>query len=534
MAHYSSLTAAALAVSILLGGGALQASAAGETETAAADSENGWKTENGKLYYTFADGSKAVGETEIDGIPYLFGYSGALKTDWQTVNGKRYYYDPMTGQPVYGWVDYFDSRYYVTPEDGKLTGMQEIDGGNYAFSEDGALLTDVFYYDDTQYYAAPESGMLQGGFMAVNDGTILTNAAGEILTGWQEVDGKRFYLDPETALAQYGLVCVDGVYYYITPTDGVLYGNALLEGTIYPLNAQTGALHFGWFENDGVKGYFDESTMTMLVDCIAEIDGVTYSFDENGALASGWRSVDGATYYFDENGIMVTGIVELMGSVFCFAEDGKLSYGWQTVDGAERYFKEDGTMAASETLRMDKMIYTFGEDGSILAQEEASAELDVVSYKQKDDRWANEALGKTSTIGKEGCLVTSLAMVQEYHTGETVTPVDMRDKLTFTSGGALSSWNDVTALGYTVEDLKGSITTSLMEHLYEKLLEGSPLVLGSKKSGGGQHYVVVTGYTGDGTSFDASQFLINDPGYTKRFTLSDHLAEYGTLYKLIY
>ena len=157
--------------------------------------------------------------------------------------------------------------------------------------------------------------------------------------------------------------------------------------------------------------------------------------------------------------------------------------------------------------------------------------LDVVAYKQKDTRWGSVKLGSYSTIGKEGCLVTSLAMLHSYTTGTTVTPIDMKGMLAFTSGGALSSWSYVSNLGYTVETYSKSVTSADLQHIYELLRQGKPVVLGSK--GNGQHYVVVIGYTGNGTSFSASDFVINDPGYT-RSTLAQHLAGYPTLYKLIY
>ena len=56
-----------------------------------------------------------------------------------------------------------------------------------------------------------------------------------------------------------------------------------------------------------------------------------------------------------------------------------------------------------------------------------------------------------------------------------------------------------------------------------------------KKSDGSQHYVLVTGYTGSkGTTFSAENFIINDPGSSKRTKLSEYLALFPNLYKLIY
>lgn len=554
MAKYSGIPVAALAAFLVLSTG-MQAAAADdlqETDTAeeaviastgaATESENeepaaenGWVTQNGKQYYMLSDGSYAVGETEIDGIPYLFGFSGALKTDWQTIGDKRYYYDPATGQPVYGWVDYFGSRYYVTAEDGKLTGFQEIDGVQYAFAEDGALYTGEFYAEDVRYYAAPETGVLQEGIVSSGTESVVTDADGIVVSGWYETDdGRIFYSDPVTGQAALGLVNVDGDYYYFTSIDGMVKDVVLLDGNLYPFNANTGALADGWYVYDGVQYYFDRDLMATLTDTLTVIDGVTYYFDEFGMLTSGWRTIGEDVYWFGTDGVMFTGVLNLEENTYLLGADGKRCSGWNTIGEQDYFFREDGTMAKSDTIRIGNSAYTFDENGLVVSVEETGSELDVISYKQKDELWANEKLGTYSTIGKAGCLVTSMAMVHSYKTGEVYTPVDMRDMLSFTSGGALSSWDLITDLGYTVETISGKISESLLMKIYVQIQAGCPVVLGSKQSSGGQHYIVITGYVGDGESFNASDFTINDPGYTKRFYLSDHLAQYPTLYKLIY
>ena len=43
--------------------------------------------------YVNADGHLAVGETVIDGHPYKISDTGYIATGWQTLNGKKYYYN---------------------------------------------------------------------------------------------------------------------------------------------------------------------------------------------------------------------------------------------------------------------------------------------------------------------------------------------------------------------------------------------------------------------------------------------------------
>ena len=70
MAHISRIAVAAAAC-LLFGTGAVTASAADEAAaTESADRQTGWVEQSGKRYFYYADGTRATGETEIDGILY--------------------------------------------------------------------------------------------------------------------------------------------------------------------------------------------------------------------------------------------------------------------------------------------------------------------------------------------------------------------------------------------------------------------------------------------------------------------------------
>lgn len=78
------------------------------------------KQSNGELKYKLSDGSYVTYQVYINGVPYLFANDGSLRTGWQTVFGKRYYYDPEDGHIKLGLINYINSEYYVTFKDGKL------------------------------------------------------------------------------------------------------------------------------------------------------------------------------------------------------------------------------------------------------------------------------------------------------------------------------------------------------------------------------------------------------------------------------
>ena len=207
--------------------------------------QSGWYVStDDSLYYYYADGSYATDETTLDdGNTYLFGPDGMLKTGWQTVGSKRYYYSTEVGAPEYGWVNYLDHLYYIDQENGKLTGVQEINGIPYTFDDYGCVQTGWITYDDggTYYYDADAVPAM----------------------GWTTLDENTYYFTADGAAT--GIADVDGSKYSFT-ADGVL---------------QTG----GW---------------------ITSLDGGTCYASENGALAVGMTVLDGKTYYFNENGVMQT------------------------------------------------------------------------------------------------------------------------------------------------------------------------------------------------------------------------------------
>lgn len=151
--------------------------------------------------------------------------------------------------------------------------------------------------------------------------------------------------------------------------------------------------------------------------------------------------------------------------------------------------------------------------------------LSIPNYKQKDSRWANVYIGNSGkTIGKIGCTTTAIAMMESYRQGKTIYPDAMSKNLSYDSSGNLywpSNYVQTTnASGY-------------LNKIYSLLQQGKPVLIGAKSASGGQHWVVVTGFTGGSTQNTAS-YRINDPGSNSRATLQQFLNEYPVFYKLIH
>lgn len=101
--------------------------------TASAD----WhKTDEGKYYYTDADGEKLTGSRKIKGSVYYFDKNGEMHTGWLK-KGKTYYYFGADGKRAKGWTKIGDKQYYFLSNGKMAVGNAVIGGKQYTFSSAG-------------------------------------------------------------------------------------------------------------------------------------------------------------------------------------------------------------------------------------------------------------------------------------------------------------------------------------------------------------------------------------------------------------
>ncbi len=158
------------------------------------------------------------------------------------------------------------------------------------------------------------------------------------------------------------------------------------------------------------------------------------------------------------------------------------------------------------------------------SQKYSAVSLSVPSFKQNDTRWANVKIGSSGkTIAEIGCVTTGISMLESFRTGTSIYPDAMSKKLTYTSSGNVYWPSDYTTVYWS---------NSYLEEIYRLLKQGKPVLFGSKSKSGGQHWVVITGYTG-GDVLSASGFTVNDPGSSRK-NLQQHLNSYPTFYKFLH
>lgn len=473
--------------------------------------ENWYEGTSGSLYYCYADGTYATGITTLPNEEtYLFALDGTLKTGWQTIDGVRYYFDLTTGQKQFGWISHSNRLYYVFPETGKQVGEAVIDGTPYVFDEFGVLQTGIYTCEDGTIAGCAEDATPYTGFVTdeTSQATYYFNENGIAQTGWQTVDGATYYLG-EDGVLRTGLTSIDDSVYDFG-TDGVM---------------QTGLVTM----EDGTVLFFGADGKQAMG--LQTVDGKTYYFNDLGMAVNAKQTIDGKTYYFGADGSMQTGKVTLQDGSYYFGKNGEQVTGWLTLDGSEYYFDLTTGKMATGTVTLPDGTYIFDENG-VLQKKQNGISYDVPYYNQADPRWGSTYIG-TKTIAQVGCLVTSLAMTQSYHTDTEILPDEMRYQMQFDNNSIL--WAPIIALGYELEGCSGLSTYAFCQRLYTLLEEHGPVIVGSDNVYGGSHYVVVTGCTNTDTStLKTSDFTMNDPGFSNRTTLDEHLAAYPTWFRFFY
>ena len=473
--------------------------------------ENWYEGTSGSLYYCYADGTYATGITTLSNEEtYLFALDGTLKTGWQTIDGVRYYFDLTTGQKQFGWISHSNRLYYVFPETGKQVGEAVIDGTPYVFDEFGVLQTGIYTCEDGTIAGCAEDATPYTGFVTdeTSQATYYFNENGIAQTGFQTVDGATYYLG-EDGVLRTGLTSIDDSVYDFG-TDGVM---------------QTGLVTM----EDGTVLFFGADGKQAMG--LQTVNGKTYYFSDLGMTVNAKQTIDGKTYYFGADGSMQTGKVTLKDGSYYFGENGEQVTGWLVLDGSEYYFDLTTGKMATGTVTLPDGTYIFDENG-VLQKKQTGISYDVPYYNQADPRWGSTYIG-TKTIAQVGCLVTSLAMTQSYHTDTEILPDEMRYQMQFDNNSIL--WAPIIALGYDLEGCSGLSTYAFCQRLYTLLEEHGPVIVGSDNVYGGSHYVVVTGCTNTDTStLKTSDFTMNDPGFSNRTTLDEHLAAYPTWFRFFY
>lgn len=255
-------------------------------------------------------------KTESNALQYWDYYGRPLKS-WQDIDGKRYYFNPASGNMYTGWLQVQQNLYYLDAEGVLYTGWLDTGSGRYYLDESGVRHTGWLRTEEGLYFLN-DIGILQTGWLTEAGRQYYLAENGAAVTGWQTVKDKRYFFDEEGVMQTGWLDLQDGRYYL--DADGTMCTGWVKtpEGSFY-LNAQ-GVLQTKW----------------------VDVDGKRYYLDVEGEPVRGWHTIDGVKYYFDSAGVLQTGWIADETGRYYLREDGSPVTGFVEIGGVERYFTETG------------------------------------------------------------------------------------------------------------------------------------------------------------------------------------------------
>jgi len=292
---------------------------------------------------------------------YMFNAAGNILTGWQRIDGKWYYADPDSSDPMI---------YY--------SGHYEIDGNGYYFKDGymqtGTIVTEygIITTDSNGVVISEEE--LPDGWTYV-DGVVIYKKNGEYPTGWVG----NYYV--EEGVLQVNRPFQYNGKYYFAGKDGQYLRSGWCkvtagEQTVHLYAKADGTLCCSeWLKLGNTYYYFHN--VTMVADTIQEIDGKYHEFDANGkwlgqlpdnqdkdapVKPDGWQMINGAWYYYHA-GQPVQGRNYIGGVWYSFDYDGKMLsndfddeyyytasgaqadyVGWKQIGGKWYYFLQNHTL----------------------------------------------------------------------------------------------------------------------------------------------------------------------------------------------
>lgn len=317
--------------------------------------QKGWVNVNGTFrYFAQSDGKEIVPTVAVNtadkqywtaveegGVFKIFYINNnrSLVTGWQTIGGKRYYFD-TTGRLITDGND--PANVELRLAGGATTEMNLLVVGSARF-----IVTPL---DQAAFEAGDRSaGMVRSGFCEIEsstalplDGNYYFNTNGQMLTGWQnltDADGNagRYYLGTNGVMTA-GPDYVGNSFYLFNADGKLLVNNRTYNlypvgGSYYYPNA-SGVIQTGWQKVNDAWQYFDPVTGELSYQApggaiagveeytlrgnwatLGALPGQKYYLSGNKVL-TGWQNIKGADdvtyrYYFDPTGQLLTGTYKI-------------------------------------------------------------------------------------------------------------------------------------------------------------------------------------------------------------------------------
>ena len=281
-----------------------------------------------------------TGWQTIDGKKYYYDQNGQPTIGWKEIDGKQYYFD-ILGEMQTGWLSFGDVNFYLDQNGVMQTGWQTIDKKWYYFDDEGQVKTG-WYPVGSKWYYANSAGVMQTGWLKLGSRWYFLEGSGAMKVGWKQI-GKKWYYFDSSGMMKTGWY-QDGKKWYYSDSSGAMKTGWLKLGKKWYYLGSDGKMRTGWYQ----------------------VGKTWYLSDGSGAMKTGWQSSGGKWYLLSGSGAMKTGWQRAGGKWYYLGSDGKMRTGWEKVGKSWYWFDNSGRMIASVSRRIGKKTYRFNGSGICL------------------------------------------------------------------------------------------------------------------------------------------------------------------------
>lgn len=239
----------------------------------------------------------------------------------------------------------------------KMNDVVEVKNGLYKengkvyFYENDVAITGIVNDNGTFYYVNADGNVKTGWVNDQNHWYFVNNDA-TCKQGWYKYYGKWYYLDandetyPSSAVTNQAKE-INGIKYHFDENGAIKTGwiNDDDHWYFYDGNA---SLVSGWYKYYGKWYYLDANNeaypYAAITNQVREINGVKYTFDENGAIKTGWMLDGNDWHYYDQNGNKCTGWKQIAGTWYYLHSGGNMAIGWLKDNNQWYYLDSSGAM----------------------------------------------------------------------------------------------------------------------------------------------------------------------------------------------
>ncbi|SMQ58864.1 Glucan-binding domain-containing protein (YG repeat) [Bacillus sp. OV166] len=226
---------------------------------------SGWVELSGNKYY-YVDGQVKTGWQSIDGKRYFFDEAGVMKTGWITQGDKKYYLDNK-GEMKTGWLDDNGNRYFLDQTGAMRTGWVADGGKEYYLDNKGVMKTGWLSITENRYYL-DSSGAMKTGWLADAGEWYYLDNSGLMKTGWVNSEGRWFYLNGSGVLKNTQALANNSQWDYLDKNEEVTADRSNLLEEKYKLNSQESVVT-GWL-NYKEKWYYLYVGADMVASAMSE------------------------------------------------------------------------------------------------------------------------------------------------------------------------------------------------------------------------------------------------------------------------